>query len=111
MWVDNKTSMGQTRMNTLVENLMLRRTKTQTSNVTGKCIVELPDKRVVNHTVKLADEEQKIYDHVFSFSQRAMIEYMKVLTSHTPTLISSYFVQKQFGSCFAETRRRVRRAS
>ena len=69
LWVDNKTSMGQTRMNTLVENLLLRRTKSQTSNVTGKAIVELPDKRVVNHSVTLTKPEQDIYDHVFSFSQ------------------------------------------
>ena len=82
MWVDNKTSMGQTRMNTLVDTLLLRRTKTQTSNVTGKAIVELPEKKVVNHAVTLTPVEQKVYNHVFSFSQQAMIQYMKVTRNH-----------------------------
>jgi len=77
LWVDNKTSMGQSRMNALVENLLLRRTKSQTSSVTGKAIVELPAKSTVSHPIQLTDEERKIYDRVFSFSQQAMINYMK----------------------------------
>merc|ERR1712142_920228 len=77
LWVDNKTSMGVTRMNTLVENLLLRRTKSQTSTVTGKAIVELPAKSVVSHPITLSEEEKKVYDRVFGFSQQAMINYMK----------------------------------
>ena len=45
-WVD-KSPMGQQRMNTLVKTLLLRRTKDQKSNVTGKEIVSLPPKTIV----------------------------------------------------------------
>ena len=77
LWVDNKTSLGQSRMNALVENLLLRRAKNQISNVTGKAIVELPEKKVIEHPIQLSPEEQKVYDRVFSISQQAMITYME----------------------------------
>lgn len=77
MWVENKTSMGQTRLNTLVKSLLLRRTKDQKSAVTGKEIVWLPPKTVEEHNITLTDQERKVYDRVFSFSQQAMINYMK----------------------------------
>ena len=75
-WVDNKTSMGQQRLNTIVKSLLLRRTKCQKSNVTGKAIVELPKKSVVEHSISLADSERQVYDKVFAFSQEAMMSYM-----------------------------------
>ena len=76
-WVDNKTSMGQQRLNTIVKSLLLRRTKCQLSNVTGKAIVELPNKSVKEHNIALTDSERKVYDKVFAFSQEAMMSYMK----------------------------------
>merc|ERR1719216_281244 len=72
-WVDNKTSMGQQRLNTIVKSLLLRRTKSQQSNVTGKPIVELPKKDVKEHSISLTDPERQVYDKVFAFSQEAMM--------------------------------------
>ncbi len=69
LWVDNKTSQGQARMNTLVQSLLLRRTKATKSLVTGTEIVKLPPKKVEEHCIKLSEEEKKVYDEVFSFSQ------------------------------------------
>jgi len=76
LWVDNKTSQGQVRMNTLVQSLLLRRTKTTKSAATGKEIVSLPPKSVQEHLIALSKEERDVYDEVFSFSQEAMKNYM-----------------------------------
>ena len=76
-WVDNGTSMGQARLNTIVKSILLRRTKCQHSNVTGKAIVELPSKSTKEHSIKLTDSERKVYDKVFAFSQEAMMSYMR----------------------------------
>uniref|UniRef100_A0A0K2SVL4 Transcription termination factor 2 n=1 Tax=Lepeophtheirus salmonis TaxID=72036 RepID=A0A0K2SVL4_LEPSM len=76
-WVENKTSQGQTRMNTLIKSLLLRRTKDQKSSTTGNAIVDLPKKTIIEHSIKLKENEQKVYDKVFSLSQSAMINYMK----------------------------------
>lgn len=64
-------------MNTLVQSLLLRRTKETKSLATGEEIVKLPPKSVQVHEIKLSDKEQQVYDQVFSFSQQAMINYMK----------------------------------
>ncbi len=80
-WVD-KSPVGQQRMNTLVKSLLLRRTKDQKSNVTGKEIVSLPPKTIVEHKMALDKEERKVYDEVFSFSQQAMINYMMKHKEH-----------------------------
>eukprot|EP00095_Tigriopus_kingsejongensis_P001924 maker-scaffold246_size239296-snap-gene-0.19 protein:Tk01924 transcript:maker-scaffold246_size239296-snap-gene-0.19-mRNA-1 annotation:"transcription termination factor 2" len=75
-WVDNKSAQGRSRMDILVKALTLRRTKDQKSNVTGNAIVDLPNRSVVEHKIKLGEDEKKVYDEVFSFSQQAMINYM-----------------------------------
>merc|ERR1712142_843173 len=75
-WIDNKSAQSQERMNTLVRTLLLRRTKDQTSNVTGKQLVNLPAKHKVEHKVTLRQEEQDVYDKVFGFSQLALQNYM-----------------------------------
>ena len=93
-WVENKTSLGQSRMNTLVDNLLLRRSKSQISNVTGKAIVELPEKLTVEHPIKLKMEEQKVYDRVFSFSQQAMINYLKTHVENDDN-VDSYIRQRE----------------
>ena len=76
-WVDNGTSMGQARLNTIVKSILLRRTKSQNSNVTGKALVDLPSKNTKEHSIKLTDSERKVYDKVFAFSQEAMMSYMR----------------------------------
>ena len=76
-WVDNGTSMGQQRLNTIVKSILLRRTKCQQSNVTGKALVDLPNKSTKEHCIKLSEPERKVYDKVFAFSQEAMMSYMR----------------------------------
>ena len=39
--------------------------------------MELPPKNLVEHKLKLDDNERKVYDEVFSFSQQAMLNYMQ----------------------------------
>ena len=75
-WIDNKSSQSQERMNTLVRTLLLRRTKEQKSNVTGDKIVNLPEKFRLEHKIQLSEDEKKVYDKVFSFSQSALTSYM-----------------------------------
>lgn len=75
-WIDNKSAQSQERMNTLVRTLLLRRTKDQTSNVTGEKLVSLPAKHKVEHKITLMKEEKDVYDKVFGFSQTALQSYM-----------------------------------
>ena len=75
-WIDNKSSQSQERMNTLVRTLLLRRTKEQKSNVTGDKIVNLPEKFRLEHKIQLSEEEKKVYDKIFSWSQSALTSYM-----------------------------------
>ena len=75
-WIDNKSAQSQERMNTLVRTLLLRRTKEQKSNVTGDKLVSLPEKFKVEHKMALNEDEKKVYDKVFSFSQTALQNYM-----------------------------------
>jgi len=75
-WIDNKSAQSQERMNTLVRTLMLRRTKEQKSEVTGKTLVNLPTKHKEEHKIQLNKEEKEVYDKVFGFSQTALQNYM-----------------------------------
>merc|ERR1719186_1429768 len=76
VWIDNKSAQGQERMNTLVRSLLLRRTKETKSQVTGKAIVDLPEKQKIEHKIELTPEERKVYMEVFSFSRAALKRYM-----------------------------------
>ena len=76
LWVENKTAQGRKRMDTMVKCLLLRRTKSQKSALTGKDLVELPAKRVQEHRIDLSQEERRVYQEVFSFAQGAMETYM-----------------------------------
>jgi len=44
--------------------------------VTGTKIVNLPEKFKLEHKIQLNDDEKKVYDKVFSFSQTALQNYM-----------------------------------
>ena len=75
-WIENNSVQGQERMNTLVRTLLIRRTKEQTSSITGKKLVELPAKYSEEHRIILGKEEKNVYDKVFGFSQTALQNYM-----------------------------------
>jgi len=66
-WVDNKSAGGMQRLNTVMNSIMLRRTKEQLqSNGTLSC---LPEKFVYDISVKLDAEEFRVYQTVLNFSR------------------------------------------
>lgn len=75
--IQNNSAQGRRRLDLVVKSIMLRRTKDQVDVATGKQLVVLPEKRVVEHTLSLSQEERQIYDRVFAFSQSSLVEYMK----------------------------------
>ena len=63
-------------MNDLVRSLLLRRTKDQTSNVTGEKLVNLPEKEIIEHKFELNTDEKEVYEKVFKFAEGALQNYM-----------------------------------
>ncbi|KAL7643731.1 UNVERIFIED_CONTAM: hypothetical protein RMT77_005737 [Armadillidium vulgare] len=68
---------GQRKLALLVRALVLRRTKVQIDQKTGKKIIDLPPRETVIHEIELSQEEREVYDQVFAFSRKSLIEYMK----------------------------------
>merc|ERR1719394_1567034 len=56
---------------------MLRRTKDQKSKVTGKELVSLPEKHVVEHKEELSEEEMRVFSKVMEFSRQAVEKFME----------------------------------
>jgi len=75
-WVENKSVQSQERMNTLIKSLLLRRTKDQKSNLTGKVLVDLPDKNIQIHEFELSNKEKEVYSEVEKFAKGAMEKFM-----------------------------------
>ena len=75
-WVENKSASSMDRMNTLVKALLLRRTKDQKSSLTGKVLVDLPDKNIETHTIDLSGHEKEVYSEVEKFAKGAMQKFM-----------------------------------
>nr|XP_045623024.1 transcription termination factor 2-like isoform X1 [Procambarus clarkii] len=75
--VTKNGAQGTRRLKLLIKALMLRRTKTQVDQKTGEKIVDLPEKKILQHTLSLSQEEREVYDRVFAFSRATMIQYMK----------------------------------
>jgi hypothetical protein len=66
-WVDNKSAGGIQRLNTVMNSIMLRRTKEQLqSKGTLSCLKE---KHVFEIIVKLDAEEFRVYQTVLNFSR------------------------------------------
>ncbi|CAG0888256.1 unnamed protein product, partial [Darwinula stevensoni] len=76
IWVENKSAQGMKRLNLLTKSLLLRRTKDQVNPKTGAPLVVLPEKKSFCHRMKLQPEEKVIYDHVLTFSQHALRQYL-----------------------------------
>ena len=76
-WIESKRGpQGQERMNMLVKTLLLRRTKDQKSQVTGKELVSLPERHVVDHEDELNEDEKKVFNKVWMFADAAMKRFV-----------------------------------
>jgi len=75
-WVENKSAQASERLNMLIKSLLLRRTKDQKSNLTGKELVVLPEKHIEIHEIELSRQEQEVYTEVESFAKEAMARFM-----------------------------------
>lgn len=76
-WIETNSPQGQERMNLMVKSVLLRRTKDQISKVTGKAIVTLPERHVVEHTEELEEEEMKVFEKVKQFSKASVEKFME----------------------------------
>ena len=76
-WIVGQSPQAQDRMKTLVKSMMLRRTKDQKSKVTGKELVSLPEKHVVEHKEELSEEEMRVFSKVMEFSRQAVEKFME----------------------------------
>eukprot|EP00794_Sanderia_malayensis_P003749 gene3749-4271_t len=75
-WVDDRSSRGKERMNTLVKSLLLRRTKEQKDAV-GKPLVSLPERQALIHNVKLTGNEKEIYNLLHLYSKNMLRSFVK----------------------------------
>ena len=75
--IQNGSAQGRRRLGMVVKATLIRRTKDQVDSTTGKAIVSLPKKEVVEHVLSLKQEEREIYDRVFAYSKSSLVEYMK----------------------------------
>uniref|UniRef100_A0A8C5E904 Transcription termination factor 2 n=1 Tax=Gouania willdenowi TaxID=441366 RepID=A0A8C5E904_GOUWI len=66
--VDNGSRRGRERLNLLTNSLLLRRTKDQLDSA-GKPLVSLPKRTCEVHRLKLSEDEQAVYDVVFTQSR------------------------------------------
>ncbi|XP_033633463.1 transcription termination factor 2-like [Asterias rubens] len=96
--VDNNSKSGSNRLNILVKNLLLRRTKDQKNAATGKPLVALPDKQSHVHEIELSPNERRVYDKVFGDSKSKVQDYIrfhedkeKGQGSHAPSRAPSLF--------------------
>lgn len=66
-WIDNKSAGGIHRLNTVMNSIMLRRTKEQLQSKGAlRC---LPERHVYEINVKLDAEESRVYQTVLNFSR------------------------------------------
>ncbi|XP_069698032.1 transcription termination factor 2 isoform X2 [Periplaneta americana] len=73
-WVDNKSAGGMQRLNTVINSLMLRRTKEQLqSKGTLSC---LPKKEIMEVVVTLDKEEFEVYERVLNFSRTLFAQFL-----------------------------------
>ncbi|XP_076632722.1 transcription termination factor lodestar isoform X2 [Colletes latitarsis] len=105
-WVDNKNAAGRQRLTTVMNTLMLRRTKQELQDK-GE-LESLPDKTVEEVPVKLDSQEQLVYEKVLIYSrtlfaqflsQRAEKDHMRDLAAgiyDQPTFLSNPNKNTQF---------------
>jgi len=74
--VDNKSNSGTKRMNSIVNSILLRRTKDQNDQKTGKPLVSLPKRNTVLHKLKLSKDETCVYELIQKFSKNTFTQYL-----------------------------------
>ncbi|XP_023690181.2 transcription termination factor 2 [Paramormyrops kingsleyae] len=74
--VDNGSKRGGERLNILTQSLLLRRTKGELDS-DGKPLVALPDRVCEVHHLKLSEDEQAVYDVIFTQSKSTLQSYLK----------------------------------
>uniref|UniRef100_A0A6J0T128 Transcription termination factor 2 isoform X1 n=1 Tax=Pogona vitticeps TaxID=103695 RepID=A0A6J0T128_9SAUR len=74
--VDNNTRKGGERLAILTRSLLLRRTKDQLDSL-GKPLVPLPQRLTRLHRLKLAEDEQSVYDVLFARSRSTLQSYLR----------------------------------
>ncbi|GAB1608843.1 transcription termination factor 2-like [Argonauta hians] len=65
---------GKIRLNTIIQTLMLRRTKDQTVN--GKPLIKMTKKKLTCQKLTLSPDEQRLYDKIFKKNQSAVRAYI-----------------------------------
>eukprot|EP00112_Aurelia_sp_Birch-Aquarium-sp1_P020318 Seg5208.2 transcript_id=Seg5208.2/GoldUCD/mRNA.D3Y31 product="Transcription termination factor 2" protein_id=Seg5208.2/GoldUCD/D3Y31 len=75
-WVDDKSTRGTERMNTLVKSLLLRRTKDQTDTL-GRPLVALPSRNSIVHNVSLTGNEKEVYDLLQHYSKNMLKAFIE----------------------------------
>ncbi|PSN58027.1 hypothetical protein C0J52_02028 [Blattella germanica] len=73
-WIDNKSAGGIQRLNTVINSLMLRRTKDQLQSA-GKLSC-LPTKEIHEICVKLDEEELEVYQTILNFSRTLFQQFL-----------------------------------
>ncbi|PNF38558.1 hypothetical protein B7P43_G04028 [Cryptotermes secundus] len=73
-WVDNKSAGGMQRLNTVMNSLMLRRTKEQLQS--KGALSCLPEKQIYELTVKLDKEEFEVYQTVLNLSRTLFAQFL-----------------------------------
>ncbi|XP_061484243.1 transcription termination factor 2 isoform X2 [Rhineura floridana] len=74
--VDNNTRKGGERLALLTRSLLLRRTKDQLDS-SGKPLVSLPQRQTLLNRLKLSEDEQSVYDVLFTRSRSTLQSYIK----------------------------------
>ncbi|XP_019517015.1 PREDICTED: transcription termination factor 2 isoform X1 [Hipposideros armiger] len=74
--VDNGSKKGGERLTILTKSLLLRRTKDQLDS-TGKPLVMLPQRKYQLHRLKLSEDEETLYNVLFTTSRSALQSYLK----------------------------------
>ncbi|KAK2090484.1 hypothetical protein P7K49_031740 [Saguinus oedipus] len=82
---------GLRRLQSLIKNITLRRTKT--SKIKGKPVLELPERKVFIQHITLSDEERKIYQSVKN-EGRATIGSRRFLRNDTPEELRKKLIRK-----------------
>lgn len=74
LWIDNKSSGGQERLNLLMKSLMLRRTKAQLQ-LNGK-LNSLPNKEIRLMEISLDTDEMNVYQRVMTYSRTLFAQFL-----------------------------------